>query len=96
MGSVIEREETPPTLGVQAGLWGYPLAYRVEAFPKALAAKGIGHNISARSIGSRRPMISSSYSEQLTYFDNHGFKKDPTSGCGHLQVFESAVPYRDW
>ena len=45
MGSVIEREETPPTLGVQAGLWGYPLAYRVEAFPKALAAKGIGHNI---------------------------------------------------
>jgi hypothetical protein len=30
---------------VQAGLWGYPLAHRVEAFPKALAAKGIGHNI---------------------------------------------------
>ena len=41
-------------------------------------------------------MTSSSYSEQLTYFDNHGFKKDPTSGSGHIQVFESTVPYRDW
>ena len=40
----IEREENAYTLGVQAGLWGYPLAHRVEAFPAALAVKGIGHN----------------------------------------------------
>ncbi len=39
-----EREENAYTLGVQAGLWGYPLAHRVEAFPQALAVKGIGHN----------------------------------------------------
>jgi hypothetical protein len=29
---------------VQAGLWGYPLAHRVEVLPQTLAAKGIGHN----------------------------------------------------
>jgi hypothetical protein len=40
----IEREENAYTLGVQAGLWGYPLAHRVDAFPAALAVKGIGHN----------------------------------------------------
>jgi hypothetical protein len=37
-------EENAYTLGVQAGLWGYPLAHRVEAFPRALEVKGIGHN----------------------------------------------------
>ncbi len=42
--TVFEREENAYTLGVQAGLWGYPLAHRVEAFPAALEAKGIGHN----------------------------------------------------
>ena len=35
-----EREENAYTLGVQAGLWGYPLAHRVEAFPRTLEAKG--------------------------------------------------------
>ena len=44
MASISEREENAYTLGVQAGLWGYPLAHRVEAFPAALEAKGIGHN----------------------------------------------------
>jgi hypothetical protein len=39
-----EREENAYTLGVQAGLWGYPLAHRVEAFPRTLEAKVIGHN----------------------------------------------------
>jgi hypothetical protein len=39
-----EREEHAYTLGVQAGLWGYPLAHRVEAFPRTLEVKGIGHN----------------------------------------------------
>jgi hypothetical protein len=39
-----EREENAYTLGVQAGLWGYPLVDRVTGFPKALEAKGIGHN----------------------------------------------------
>lgn len=39
-----EREENAYTLGVQAGLWGYPLAHRVEAFPRALEVKGIGYN----------------------------------------------------
>src|SRR6476661_2676212 len=39
-----EREENAYTLGVQAGLWGYPLAHRVEAFPRTLAVKGIGRN----------------------------------------------------
>ena len=39
-----EREENAYTLGVQAGLWGYPLAHRVEAFPRTLEAKGIGRN----------------------------------------------------
>ena len=29
---------------MQAGLWGYPLAHRVEVLPQTLAAKGIGHN----------------------------------------------------
>ena len=38
------REENAYTLGVQAGLWGYPLAHRVDAFPRALGVKGIGHN----------------------------------------------------
>ena len=38
------REENAYTLGVQAGLWGYPLVHRVEAFPQTLVAKGIGHN----------------------------------------------------
>ena len=38
------REENAYTLGVQAGLWGYPLAHRVEAFPRTLEVKGIGHN----------------------------------------------------
>ncbi len=40
----VEREENAYTLGVQAGLWGYPLAHRVEAFPRTLEVKGIGHN----------------------------------------------------
>lgn len=40
----MEREENAYTLGVQAGLWGYPLVHRVEAFPQALLVKGIGHN----------------------------------------------------
>jgi hypothetical protein len=44
MGSVFEREENAYTLGVQAGLWGYPLTHRVDAFPKALAVHGIGLN----------------------------------------------------
>ncbi len=44
MPSVVEREENAYTLGVQAGLWGYPLAHRVEAFPRTLEVKGIGHN----------------------------------------------------
>ena len=39
-----EREENAYTLGVQAGLWGYPLAHRVEAFPRTLEVKGIGRN----------------------------------------------------
>ena len=39
-----EREENAYTLGVQAGLWGYPLAHRVEAFPPTLRVKGIGLN----------------------------------------------------
>jgi hypothetical protein len=38
------REENAYTLGVQAGLWGYPLAHRVEAFPRTLNAKGAGRN----------------------------------------------------
>jgi hypothetical protein len=38
------REENAYTLGVQAGLWGYPLAHRVEAFPRTLDVKGIGRN----------------------------------------------------
>ena len=44
MASVFEREENAYTLAVQAGLWGYPLAHRVEAFPKALSVQGIGLN----------------------------------------------------
>jgi hypothetical protein len=44
MASVAEREENAYTLGVQAGLWGYQLAHRVDAFPKALSVKGIGYN----------------------------------------------------
>jgi hypothetical protein len=44
MTVVVEREENAYTLGVQAGLWGYPLAHRVEAFPRALAVKGLGYN----------------------------------------------------
>jgi hypothetical protein len=44
MPSVVEREENAYTLGVQAGLWGYALAHRVEAFPRTLEVKGIGHN----------------------------------------------------
>ncbi len=38
-----EQEENAYTLGVQAGLWGYPLVHRVEAFPRTLEVKGIGH-----------------------------------------------------
>jgi len=38
------REENAYTLGVQAGLWGYPLAHRVAAFIPTLAAKGAGRN----------------------------------------------------
>jgi hypothetical protein len=30
------REENAYTLGVQAGLWGYPLVHRVKAFPQTL------------------------------------------------------------
>jgi hypothetical protein len=41
--TINEREENAYTL-VQAGLWGYPLARRVEAFPRTLEAKGAGHN----------------------------------------------------
>jgi len=41
---IAEREENAYTLGVQAGLWGYPLAHRVEAFPRTLVVKGIGRN----------------------------------------------------
>jgi hypothetical protein len=40
----VEREENAYTLGVQAGLWGYPLVDRVVGFAKALENKGIGHN----------------------------------------------------
>ena len=42
--TISAREENAYTLGVQAGLWGYPLAHRVEAFPRTLEVKGIGHN----------------------------------------------------
>ena len=38
--TINEREENAYTLAVQAGLWGYPLAHRVEAFPRTLEAKG--------------------------------------------------------
>jgi hypothetical protein len=38
------REEHAYTLGVQAGLWGYPLGHRVEAFPRALQVKGLALN----------------------------------------------------
>jgi hypothetical protein len=44
MATSKEREENAYTLGVQAGLWGYPLAHRVEAFPRTLEVKGIGRN----------------------------------------------------
>jgi hypothetical protein len=44
MAVVMEREENAYTLGVQAGLWGYQIAHRIDAFPKALAVKGIGYN----------------------------------------------------
>ncbi len=44
MSLAAEREENAYTLAVQAGLWGYPLVHRVEAFPSALEVKGIGHN----------------------------------------------------
>ena len=44
MSPSFEREENAYTLGVQAGLWGYPLAHRVEAFPRALDVEGAGHN----------------------------------------------------
>ncbi|MEU4321237.1 DUF1214 domain-containing protein [Nocardia fluminea] len=44
MASVFEREENAYTLAVQAGLWGYPLAHRVESWPQALQVKGLGHN----------------------------------------------------
>jgi hypothetical protein len=42
--AVDAREENAYTLGVQAGLWGYPLGHRVEAFPAALQVHGIGLN----------------------------------------------------
>ena len=42
--TINEREENAYTLGVQAGLWGYPLAHRVEAFPRTLEVKGAGRN----------------------------------------------------
>jgi hypothetical protein len=42
--TINEREENAYTLAVQAGLWGYPLAHRVEAFPRTLEAKGAGRN----------------------------------------------------
>ena len=42
--TISAREENAYTLGVQAGLWGYPLAHRVEAFLRTLEVKGIGHN----------------------------------------------------
>ena len=41
---MFEREENAYTLGVQAGLRGYALAHRVEAFPVALGVKAIGLN----------------------------------------------------
>jgi hypothetical protein len=44
MATVVEREENAYTLAVQAGLWGYPLAHRIEAFPAVLQVKGIGLN----------------------------------------------------
>ena len=56
----IEREENAYTFGVQAGLWGYPLASRVEAFYRALAVKGIGHISFPSSSGSRQPRTASS------------------------------------
>ena len=96
VGAVIEREETPPTLGVQAGLWAIRWRIALRRSRRRWRPRASGTTFSARSIGSRRPMTSSSYSEQLTYFDNHEFKKHPTSGSGHIQVFESTVPYRDW
>ena len=47
-----EREENAYTLGVpQAGLWGYPLGFRVKTFPQVLAAKGVGRNTYASSPG---------------------------------------------
>jgi len=42
--TINEREENAYTMAVQAGLWGYPLAHRVEAFPRTLEAKGAGRN----------------------------------------------------
>jgi hypothetical protein len=51
---VFEREENAYTLGVQAGLWGYPLAHRVEAFPVALGVNAIGLN-SFRKFGRLSP-----------------------------------------
>jgi hypothetical protein len=51
---MFEREENAYTLGVQAGLWGYPLARRVEAFPVALGVKAIGLN-SFRKFGRLSP-----------------------------------------
>ncbi len=38
------REENAYTLAVQAGLWRYPPAHRVEAFPPTLKVQGIGPN----------------------------------------------------
>ena len=44
MAPSVEREENAYTLVVHAGLWGYPLAPRVEAFALTLNVKGIGLN----------------------------------------------------
>ena len=50
--TINEREENAYTLAVQAGLWGYPLAHRVEAFPRTLEAKGAsGATASGSSTG---------------------------------------------
>jgi hypothetical protein len=31
-----------------------------------------------------------------TFFDNWGFKNEPSATCGHIQVDKSSIPYRDW
>jgi hypothetical protein len=50
MTTVFEREETPTRWRYRPGLWGYPSARRIEAFPAALKVTG-----AAPSAAPRRP-----------------------------------------